>query len=899
MRPFLCNCVKRFLLVSLFSLFLSYHSIGQQSLTTIDGWNAYVHLPDDYNSTQQNYPVIVFIAGIGEVGTDPSKMLVFGPSRFVSQGHNMQFTVNGNVEKPIVISIQPVSAWPSVTLVARKVDSIRLRWRVDPDRFYLTGLSMGGWAWDSYVTANQTYANKIAAIVAMSAPPPDVIANFQWYATGGGKWWGFEGTSDYRSMDKIRDTMNAYVPGSARYTQYVGGHCCWNTWYDPSWNENGETIYTWMLKQSRSGAVNQLPTANAGTNQSVTLPANSVTISGSGNDPDGNIASYLWTKVSGPAQFSIATSSQPQTVVSNLVEGVYQFELKVTDNQGAVGRDTMAVTVNIVSSGGGTANAGADSIIFLNQTRPDTAILNGSNSQGATSFLWTKISGPGTQVIANPAAAVTNVLNMEEGVYQFQLTVNGTEKDTVKITVRDFMKKNIRPCRTGQPQAFTLAKTSATELYRPYLTRDNIIPGLMGGDTLYIPGGVYTSGIEIGDIGGGPGCPIVIAPKDEPVIIKNDGYFRVASRDTAVICYAKFDGTLLRSKGYPFGWIMDNSDRTPSQVTGIGLTFNWAHHVDISGYHTNHSAVGLMVKLNANALLQGRYDKVLLRKIRIFDNYIFRSNGEGMYIGHTGISGTTTGNSTPYGPPARMDSIEIYNNILDSLDWDGIQLSNALNGCKINNNFVRRYGIANIGSQQAGILSGGNISGVQVYNNMTVNGTGTGIVVFGYNTSNVYHNIVDSVRSGSGIEHGAYLKRNSVYPEIVSPLVPVVTGNIFKNAENYAVYTAPNPETTGGSVTGNYFINNQNNTVANNSGAVVNNNTVVSSFPITINTISKTQTGYSINLTQADSTASFNSVGNMVDWLFSRLNAPAPPTRLLWHLQALTRRLLCQPIQLH
>ncbi|MBK8698304.1 MAG: hypothetical protein IPN29_01620 [Saprospiraceae bacterium] len=165
---------------------------------------------------------------------------------------------------------------------------------------------------------------------------------------------------------------------------------------------------------------------------------------------------------------------------------------------------------------------------------------------------------------------------------------------------------------------------------------------------------------------------------------------------------------------------MDNSDRTPSQVTGIGLTFNWAHHVDISGYHTNHSAVGLMVKLNANALLQGRYDKVLLRKIRIFDNYIFRSNGEGMYIGHTGISGTTTGNSTPYGPPARMDSIEIYNNILDSLDWDGIQLSNALNGCKINNNFVRRYGIANIGSQQAGILSGGNISGVQVYNNMTV-----------------------------------------------------------------------------------------------------------------------------------------------------------------------------------
>ena len=60
---------------------------AQQSLTTINGWNAYVHLPDDYATTQNNYPVIVFIAGTDEVGTDPSKLLVNGPAYFINKGN--------------------------------------------------------------------------------------------------------------------------------------------------------------------------------------------------------------------------------------------------------------------------------------------------------------------------------------------------------------------------------------------------------------------------------------------------------------------------------------------------------------------------------------------------------------------------------------------------------------------------------------------------------------------------------------------------------------------------------------------------------------------------------------------------------------------------------------------
>ncbi|MBK8698302.1 MAG: hypothetical protein IPN29_01610 [Saprospiraceae bacterium] len=91
---------------------------------------------------------------------------------------------------------------------------------------------------------------------------------------------------------------------------------------------------------------NQLPTANAGANQTITLPTSTVTLTGTGTDPDGTIASYQWTKITGPAQFTIVSATAAQTAVNNPVQGVYSFELRVTDNPGAIDRDTMTVTVN-------------------------------------------------------------------------------------------------------------------------------------------------------------------------------------------------------------------------------------------------------------------------------------------------------------------------------------------------------------------------------------------------------------------------------------------------------------------------------------------------------------------------------------------------------------------------
>jgi hypothetical protein len=91
---------------------------------------------------------------------------------------------------------------------------------------------------------------------------------------------------------------------------------------------------------------NKPPVAIAGQDQVITLPTNTITINGNGStDPDNDITSYTWSKISGPSSLSIVNANKIQTEVGNLVEGVYLFELKVTDAGALFSKDTMQVTV--------------------------------------------------------------------------------------------------------------------------------------------------------------------------------------------------------------------------------------------------------------------------------------------------------------------------------------------------------------------------------------------------------------------------------------------------------------------------------------------------------------------------------------------------------------------------
>lgn len=88
------------------------------------------------------------------------------------------------------------------------------------------------------------------------------------------------------------------------------------------------------------------PVVNAGPVLSTTLPADSVTLSGSATDSAGTVVAYLWSQVSGPAASVIVNPGSATTKVKGLVQGAYIFQLMATDNKGATGVDTTSVLVN-------------------------------------------------------------------------------------------------------------------------------------------------------------------------------------------------------------------------------------------------------------------------------------------------------------------------------------------------------------------------------------------------------------------------------------------------------------------------------------------------------------------------------------------------------------------------
>ena len=203
------------------------------------------------------------------------------------------------------------------------------------------------------------------------------------------------------------------------------------------------------IMQVNVNAANQAPTANAGLDQNITLPTNSVSLSGSGTDPDGTITAYLWTKISGPASGTITNAASATTTVTGLVQGVYQFQLKVTDNSGATATDIMQVTVNPAVNQPPTANAGLDQNITL----PTNFVsLNGSGTDPdgtITAYLWTKISGPASGTITNPISATTSATGLIQGVYQFQLKVT----DNNGATATDVMQVTVNPALNQAPTA--------------------------------------------------------------------------------------------------------------------------------------------------------------------------------------------------------------------------------------------------------------------------------------------------------------------------------------------------------------------------------------------------------------------------------------------------------------
>jgi poly(3-hydroxybutyrate) depolymerase len=447
--------------------------VGRQQVITVNTGGSpataqsLLWLPDTYSTDTSHYPLIIFLGGTGEQGSDINLLLNYGTLPYqISQGFNAEAVnpIDGKNYKFIVFSPQgPAGSWgwQCVPHLKTMLPQIEAQYRVDPNRVYVTGLSAGGWGTWSCITDDTTFCKGLAAIVPISsaaAQNPQYIGNAATYNV---PVWTICGDQDafWSVAQQYTATINALNPVvPMKLTDLPGiGHWAWDTAYQPTWYDptdpQKKSIYSWMLQYSCANAgtvpappaTNSIPFAIISTNTSITLPVDSVTLNGANShDSLGTLISYQWNIISGPGQGTIINNSSAAATANNLAQGTYEISLTVTDNNNKTSSDTVKITVNPAIAPSQVPVAiiagAADTTIVLPQ---NSIVLNGSNSyqQSGTivSYRWTKISGPGKLTFTNQESAIATISNLVKGVYKIKLTVKNSNKsaasDTIQINV--------------------------------------------------------------------------------------------------------------------------------------------------------------------------------------------------------------------------------------------------------------------------------------------------------------------------------------------------------------------------------------------------------------------------------------------------------------------------------
>ena len=192
--------------------------------------------------------------------------------------------------------------------------------------------------------------------------------------------------------------------------------------------------------------------ANAGVNQSVTLPIDSVKLTAAASTViNSTISSYQWYQISGPSIAKLGTPNLVNSLVSTLKVGVYVFGLKVIDSNNDSSLATVTITVNPQNLPP-LPNTGPDQTI----TAPvSTVSVDGSLSTDPdgtiASFNWSQVSGPSICTITNPNIAKTSISGLVAGIYVFKLTVtdNLGLSASAQITVNVNVATAILPTPNG------------------------------------------------------------------------------------------------------------------------------------------------------------------------------------------------------------------------------------------------------------------------------------------------------------------------------------------------------------------------------------------------------------------------------------------------------------------
>lgn len=202
-------------------------------------YNYLLYTPQGYGEAEQaeqRWPLVIFLHGAGERGTDVKKVAAHGPPKQAAQGRKFPF---------VLVSPQcPPDQWWDVDTLQALLDQVLKQQGdlIDRDRIYITGLSMGGggtWEWisrDPNPFAAAAIVCGAASRVPMRIKDPIPV-------------WAMHGTNDDIVPPWITTLLVdqwQQAGGETRVSMYEGvNHGSWDRAYDEP------ELWTWLLSHKK------------------------------------------------------------------------------------------------------------------------------------------------------------------------------------------------------------------------------------------------------------------------------------------------------------------------------------------------------------------------------------------------------------------------------------------------------------------------------------------------------------------------------------------------------------------------------------------------------------------------------------------------------------------------
>ena len=198
-----------------------------------DGSISYrTYFPEGYCGESAGFPMLFFMHGAGEIGTDLDLLERATLPRFIKQGLELPF---------VTVCPQCVEMW-DVRILDPLLDEVIARFNADPARVYITGSSMGGLG--TWLLANVA-ADRVAAI----APICPSFACINPENFRGLPVWVFHGAMDAVAPIEETDRMIALLRNAGcdvKFTEYPDlEHDAWTpAYHDPE-------LWEWMLSHRK------------------------------------------------------------------------------------------------------------------------------------------------------------------------------------------------------------------------------------------------------------------------------------------------------------------------------------------------------------------------------------------------------------------------------------------------------------------------------------------------------------------------------------------------------------------------------------------------------------------------------------------------------------------------